>query len=573
MLTRRLQFITLLLFIYLFPLFGSGQPFPLNSEKLKHAREVEQEATLKNDSHMLAEAYYLYGKAYHFAGDLAASQGYFFKSVAILEPLGDSFELGRIYCRLAENPRLLNTQEGIKYVRLALGVFRRIGSLKGQVTAYGLLGQFYNGRGQQSSDKVALDSALQCFKKVESLGVQLNDTVSVGEANLQMAQFYGLTKPEAVPLLEKALRFLSATRGKRAVMTTLLNLAEAYLNSGHSEKAFSTLVRAQKIYKQNKVYDFEFEKGLAHVMAKYYENTRKLEEALEKYKEFNQKQLFQFDKEKDEAFLRLQTEYETKKKEALLELLTRELRLNHELLQWQRNFIIITTVLLLFVTALSVLFFRVSRKNRRTSLKNEYLVREQNHRVKNNLQMISSLLSIQARLLTDSDARGAIQESRLRVESMAIIQRKLYDGAHLTEVFLPDFISELSEAVLQACGYAKAKQSYLIDPIHLDVDRTTSLGLILTELVINACKYAFPENEIPSLLVECRQTGDEITLVVQDNGPGLPAMAGRDSDGKSGHFGGNTFGMQLLELQVSQLYGESWFESEEGAIFTMKFKN
>jgi len=554
------------------PFQAISQSFPVNPEKLRYARELEDEAMTNKDSLMLAEAYYLYGKAYSFAGNAATSQSYFLKSLAVLESRGDSYELGRIYCRLSENRSFLRKGEGMKYIRLSLGVFERIGSLKGQVVAYGILGQLYDQQSRKSKDKVGLDNALKSFRKVESLGSQLKDTIVIGEANLQLADFYGHGNAAAIPFLEKALRFLSVKNSKRARLVAMTNLADAYIESNQLKRGYELAMAARDNYRQNHMSDIELEKGLELVLIKYYESTNQSKEALRLYKELNAKENHQFQKDKDEAFLRLQTEYETGKKDALLTLQKRELGLNSVLLQSQRNFMILAVGLLVLATGMSIVFFRISRKNRRTSQKNEQLVREQNHRVKNNLQMISSLLSMQARFLTDSDARDILRESRLRVQSMAIIQRKLYDGPNLAEVNLADFIPELAEAVLLACGYAEAKQTYLVDSVCIDVDRTTSVGLILTELVINACKYAFADNPEPLLVVECRQTGDEITLVVRDNGPGLDVKKVENFNQPRQHFKGNTFGTQLLELQVSQLYGDFQFENDKGTVFTMKFR-
>jgi two-component sensor histidine kinase len=155
---------------------------------------------------------------------------------------------------------------------------------------------------------------------------------------------------------------------------------------------------------------------------------------------------------------------------------------------------------------------------------------------------------------------------------MAIIQRKLYDGNNLSAINLPDFIPELAEAVFLSCGYENAAQKYVIGRISLDVDRTMSLGLIITELAINACKYAFPDNEMPLFEVNCMQMENAIELTVKDNGPGLDVTTIKNFDPVTQHFKGSTFGMKLLELQVSQLYGDFEFRNEQGAVFSMKFK-
>lgn len=561
--------IKLLVFLLFLSFSVHAQPLPVNPEKIQKAGETEQKAILTGDSLLLAEAYYLYGRAYTIAGDATTSQRYFLKSLALLEHRGDSFELGRIYCRLSESHKILTRRERIKYVQQAIAIFKRIGSLKGLVTAYGLLGQFYT---RPFKNKVPNDSALIFFKKVEALGRQLKDTLVIGEANLHLAEFYGVETAEAAPYLQKAVHFLSMSKSKRAMLTAMVNLADSYIHTSQTKKGYELLVRTRKIYEQNKMADLELEMGLNKVLADYYAITKKYDLALLQYKKLNYKESLRFDQDKNEALLRLKTEYDTDKRETLLSAQKTELELNRKVLKTQRNFIIVTIVLLSIAVAMSILFFRTSRKNQLTSKRNKQLVREQNHRVKNNLQMISSLLSIQSRVLTDSNAKAVIQESRLRIQSMTLLQQKLYDGDNLSAVSLKDFIPELVEATLLACGYDATKQQYILDHLYLDIDRTTSLGLILTELVINACKYAFPGNNDPLLVVECSQKDKRITLVVKDNGPGLGEGILKGFDPKKNRYLGKSFGMQLLELQVNQLYGEFTFTNNGGAIFTMHFK-
>jgi two-component sensor histidine kinase len=130
---------------------------------------------------------------------------------------------------------------------------------------------------------------------------------------------------------------------------------------------------------------------------------------------------------------------------------------------------IVITFLLAATTILNIFFFRLFRKNRKTR-KKRILLREQNHRVKNNLQLISSLLSMQTRQLSDLNAKKAVQESQLRLHSMLIIQKKLYNHGSETSIEVADFIAELAHAVLTAGGYELLKPVYQIERFRLEVE-------------------------------------------------------------------------------------------------------
>jgi two-component sensor histidine kinase len=548
--------------------------FPLNPEKLRYAREVEQEAKAKNDSVLLAESYYLYGKLYAFAGDHATSKGYYVKSLRILEPRGNSFELGRLYVRLSENFKFYNTPEEIQYIYRSLKVFKSINSQKGQLMSYSNLGQLHLRKSESYTNRAEMDSARSCFLKVESFAHAMKDTLALAEADLHLGElFYATDIDKSIDYLETSVGLLTGRKNLRSQISALMTLGNAYIKSGQSEKGYATLLKAREIYQTEKLRDQMLSSNLNRALMNYYQSKGQWKAAMSELWELYTNETNQFKTERDGALLRLQVEYETEKKELQISAQQKELELNNTLLQTQRNFIFITAFMLVLATVLSILFFRSSVKNKRTSDLNKHLVREQNHRAKNNLQMISSLLSMQERLLSDSAAKKVVEESRLRVQSMAIIQRKLYDGQDAKEIVLSDFIPELAAGVLHAYGFPDLESKYAIEPIKIETDKAISLGLILTELITNACKYAFPDHPNPILSISCTENSGQIYLTVTDNGPGmndkqeLPDIQ-EDVRNESKN---NSFGMHLIQLQVSQLYGNCEFVFTEGTTFKMWF--
>ena len=192
------------------------------------------------------------------------------------------------------------------------------------------------------------------------------------------------------------------------------------------------------------------------------------------------------------------------------------------------------SLLAIAVVSALVLFSIKQRANKQLAEKNkiiskslhdkEVLLKEIHHRVKNNLQVVSSLLNLQSRNIKDVQAQAAIKEGRDRVKSMAIIHENLYQEDNLTGVDMKNYIEKLTENLFVSYNIAHGSIQLQtdIDAMQLDVDTVIPIGLILNELISNALKYAFTENETGILSVTLKQQNNDLLLAVKDNGKGLP---------------------------------------------------
>lgn len=172
-------------------------------------------------------------------------------------------------------------------------------------------------------------------------------------------------------------------------------------------------------------------------------------------------------------------------------------------------------------------FSRQVKKNRiirKQADEMEVLNREIHHRVKNNLQVISSLLDIQSQTLKDEEAAEVIRESRQRVQSMAFIHQNLYQSNAVQEIGLNNYINTLADHLFQSYNIRKDKIRFTtdIDKISLHSDTVIPLGMILNELISNSLKYAFKDIEEGEIKVAMKQQQNELFLQVRDNGRGLP---------------------------------------------------
>ncbi|WP_420150407.1 histidine kinase dimerization/phosphoacceptor domain -containing protein [Spirosoma sp.] len=549
----------------------------MNAERLQYAKETEQKAIEKGDSLLLAEAWYLYGKTYAFAGDYKFSQSYFLKSLHILERRPDSYELSRLYVRLSENEAKQGRhKKALNYAEMALRIAKGIQSDQGLMRAYGALGNTYEQLRENPSKNgnVSNETVLFCYKQIESIGLKLKDTLAVAEAMTKTGTFLAENKDiQSIVYLKKALHLFTLKDKGVGRLRTMLHLGSAYLLLGQPDQAWTALHEAEVFYDRKKINEYDIRVLLESEFVRYFERTGQWEKAYERFKKLSELERRQLLSDYDGTVMRINVEYETERKEALLKAQDKVIALDAKNLLLQQRVSVIASALFITAAAMSLIFFRLYRKNQRISRRNEDLVKEQNHRVKNNLQIVSSLLRLQAKQLTDEAARKAVDESRLRIESMAILHRRLYDGDKLAEVNLDEFIREVVEGVLKTYGYSFVQTSFSIDNISLSADKAVPVGLIMNELATNACKYAFSGNENPILSVNGQLKKSKVVLSVADNGPGWSEAQSKiiKADDTLPATDKESFGMQLIQAQVEQLYGTYQFKAGNGVLFTMEF--
>lgn len=548
---------------------SAQQPDP---EKLRYAREVEQKALAVNDSSQLAEAYYLYGKNYVLAGDYTTSQNYFLKAINLLEPKGASFELGRLYLRISENESRRGVYPAaLQYARHALHIFRQCKSDDGQLRAYDNLRKLF---GLMNSNN-SYDTLAYYYRESEKLVKKTKDTLAMAALNLQLGSLYvQYHKPGGIDYLKKAIHLYTARKEERSRIYAMIELAQAYLSTGQYDLAFENLKLAGKLQQQQVGKDHDLQMALDHAFTIYYRETGQWKSAHDHLLTLYTAQKEKLSVERDSIVSRLNVEFNSKKKEADLLARDQELQLKARNIKTQRNFIVTVSVLLGAAMVMSYVLYRLNRKNKRISRQNAELVKEQNHRVKNNLQIVSSLLYLQARQLVDSDAKKAIEDSRLRIRSMSLVHQKLHNSEQASEINLHEFFTDLSTEVLHAYDCTQTIVDLEVENIQLSVDLSIPLGLILTELLTNACKYAFHDHPDPQLFIRCTKSGEWIRLTVSDNGSGMADTTTEQSK--------KSFGMRLIRLQVDQLYGSYQFSKNstasneagfrQGTQFTMEFK-
>jgi len=207
----------------------------------------------------------------------------------------------------------------------------------------------------------------------------------------------------------------------------------------------------------------------------------------------------------------------------------------------------------------------------RSLAEKEVLIKELHHRVKNNLQVIASLLRLQAEATTDDTAAAVLRESQHRVEAIAMIHEQLYGSADLRQVQLAQQANLLMANLFNAFGVDPARISGHVmvcpqpdgRPLVLGVDQAIPTGLILNELISNALKHAFPNGRSGSIRIEAQSHESRVELAVIDDGVGVPEdLATRKN---------KSLGLQIVEILVRQFGGTWELKREAGTVFRLSF--
>ncbi len=179
------------------------------------------------------------------------------------------------------------------------------------------------------------------------------------------------------------------------------------------------------------------------------------------------------------------------------------------------------------------------------------------------MEIISSLLSLQAAQIDDTNIINAIQVSQNRVYSISMIHQRLYQGKKLGLIEMKDYLIYLGSHILESFGFENSIElDYQVDFIELDIDTSIPLGLIVNELLTNSFKYAFPNNRKGKIIISLKKIDQHsLLLKITDNGIGI-----NENEKNTG------FGTQLINLLTQQLDGELKLETNGGTSISLKFK-
>ncbi|MCF6357386.1 MAG: sensor histidine kinase, partial [Draconibacterium sp.] len=279
-----------------------------------------------------------------------------------------------------------------------------------------------------------------------------------------------------------------------------------------------------------------------------------------------------FNGENIKKITRLEMQYTYDKEKELQNLISRTREKEH------RNTINILVLGLLSFLLISGLLYTLNRSRRKLNIElegknsqllealsiNETLLKETHHRVKNNLQIISSLLNMQSKFLDDSHTKDIVIESQNRIKSMSLIHQKLYQGSNLTSIESETYFNDLINSLILSYGIntEKIKPKVQVENLLLDVDTAIPLGLILTELISNAFKYGVDKETGQFYFSFSKQNESELLITIRDNGPGIPENFDIHKS--------KSYGMKLVDILSKKLKADLVFNNKNGLEVVIK---
>lgn len=412
------------------------------------------------------------------------------------------------------------------------------------------------------------DHATNAFTKALQLNIILKDPSIKGYSVGNLGMIYNAQNKleSARKQLQQAITVLEELQDYYSTSIYLFELGEVYQKENNwnlaEEKKLAAMTMAKQAGLKEQIRDFSAS------LAENYKTRQEYEKALQYQEQYQVYQDSLINKENIQKTEQIRASFEIDKRQAKIGLL--------QTINTQQKYLlallIIGIVLLIFFLYLLYQNHKKEKKANHTLSQQKniiskreqekaLLLKELNHRVKNNLQMISSLLNLQSKELTGHPAKEAITSGKYRVEALSLVHKKLYQEGVDTKIALKEYIEELVSGLFFGHGTA-FKPQLTIDNINVHIDLAIPLALIINELVINALKYAFTDIRNPSFqVIISKKTKNQLNIQVIDNGVGFSIKK------KS-----NSFGIKLISSLIEQLEGTIEKIESNGTYWNMNLK-
>ncbi|HMB63995.1 MAG TPA: histidine kinase dimerization/phosphoacceptor domain -containing protein [Eudoraea sp.] len=532
----------------------------LRMEQLDRAQRVLEEAMTRVRPEDLAFLNTQMGYVYERRGLLDKAADYAMESLQIGKELGDNKAMALAYSDLSN---LFWKQGkfdmGLEYGLNSLKLFeeRRIIDLDYDFTLY-VVGNNY-------LELKDYEQALKYYNHAIAIGERYGFYNNLSDVYISMVDLHAfLNQFEAAEEAgESALKYAALLENNFMLMRSWLSIGKLQNLQGKYTGAIESLVRCIEIATDNFGDAFYLSQAY-ETLGKAYAGNHQYQEAYASFEKYDQLKNVVFTAEADHRISLLQTEFEVAKKDGTIQLQGNKIKKQRSV---QLLTALLTGLLLLYLVLLVKAYRSNIRKNKLLEKQNEekeFLLKEIHHRVKNNLEIVSSLLSLQSAQIDDPNITEAIKKSQQRVHSMSMIHQKLYQGKSIAAIEMKDYFVNLGQFLIDSYGATdRIELKCAMPPLELDVDMAVPIGLIVNELLTNAMKYAFPEGCSGQITVDLRKVDSCLQLTVKDNG------IGKVSEGKAS---GTGFGTQLIDLLTRQLDGKMKLNVNEGTSVSFKFQ-
>lgn len=526
----------------------------------KQALQLAQEI---NDPILQGEAWEELSHAERRLGNNNASLNNALKALQIYESLDLIERQAASYNQLASN--YISDEDysnAIEYFKKAIAIYVQSDTVGNEASTVLNLGEAYRLDGQ-------LEYATQYFKKALQLNDQLKSDFleSYALGNLGMVFIEKKHVDSAKIYLQKAIDILGPLEDSYSSSIYISELGKAYNKEGNWSLAEENFLKALEIADLAKLK--EQQKDISGLLAKFYEERHKYQFALKYQKQFQIYQDSLVNKENIKQREQIKAGYEIDKRESQIGLL-------EQINESQKFKLLIQTLglimVLVFAYVLYLGYTKIRKKNvqlleqkaliSKREKEKALLLHELQHRVKNNLQLIASILNLQSRDTTGQNAQEAIVEGKYRVEALSLVHRKLYQVGLDTRISAKEYIEELVLGLLYGYG-ASFKPSFQIEDVSLNVDVAIPMSLIINELITNALKYAYTSTVTPTLkIILTTPVPQFVNIEIIDNGIGFD----QEINAKE------SFGLNLVSSLLEQLDGTITKTNNEGTHWNLRLK-
>lgn len=529
---------------------------------LYYYRNASSALTRVKDYKILAWVSDSYGMIFKDKGNYDSALYYQLKAVASAEISKDSMLISRAY----NNVGIIFKRKGdlakaLDYTFRALRVSEKLNDRFGECSFLSCIADVYT----EANDTT---SALLYYRKTLALASEIKETMVWGGVYHNMGKLYynAGDYDKALKYYRLGLQYKKKHNQATWIATSYTGIGSVYLKKGDYKKAIEFLNEGLSINQRLKLKTqlAETHASLSHAYMKL-NNYRKAFEHNEQYHAY-QDSVFNIEKEK--SITEIEEKYKAEKKEQQILALQQSNQIKD--LEISKNNVLLITIaliaILIFVT--TVVFIRLYMTKRKTAailikanLEKETLLKEIHHRVKNNLQLVISLLEWQADDNTDATVLKLIDEGRSRVESMALIHELLYQHDNLGSINFADYTTRLCNHIKKCFNRSNILLTQHVAQVCLDLKHAIPLALIINELVTNSFKYAFSDKESGSISILLQEMDINLyQLTVEDNGRGIGELTLKDS-----------LGLQLVSTLVRQLNGTLTIQNNPGASFIIRF--
>lgn len=509
--------------------------------------------------------------AHRMLGNFSEAISYAERRINYCDSLG--YELGKAVAYLSMYQVYLDNKDAtlqLESIRKAEIIYEKYGDRGGLANVYNSYGNAYESiRDYEKS----LSYYQKCFeiRKNHAQSFWVVPLYNIGNILVKLGR-----DQESMAYFQESLRVCEEQHIIGMKIRNLSGLAEANLHLGIMMDSQSQIEQAVTMVKSTRYQ--RMKRDVYEIASMIFEKQGDYKNALTYFQLFKIQNDSLFNEESDERFALMQTQFETKEKEQENELLKKDVALKAADIKSQRQWTVIAVVVLFFSLIGGAIFYRNNQTLKEKNTEIEYqresiekrnkqietLLKEVHHRVKNNLQLITSLLDSEDAQNDPHRAISILEDSKSRVATMSLIHQRLYMKDETGQIRLEDYLHDLVSSLIGLYeDRIEVNVHIKSEPIQLDIDTMIPLGLAMNELITNALKYA-SKGENPEIMIQCYSEADSAYVVkIKDQGAALPKALSELV--KTG------YGLRLAYRLSHQLMGSLSHEYDAGNIFTLKF--